>query len=309
MCDETVVSDRQRSREKENCVNNSAENRLHPVTILIYVAGTMGIPMFYMHPFFVLLSLGLALAAGWMLKGVQVIKMALGLFVPVLFFSAVILPLFSHNGAHPLFYVNGLAVTRESVQYGVVMSLFLVAVFLWFQVASALLDGEKIRYLTGRLIPSIGLMLTMVFRMLPLLRRRYREICEAQDGLGFCEETGSAGKIRRTGRKISTLISWSLEDAVETSVSMECRGYGTGRRTNFHLFRFHTQDGILGSVLVLCFLLAAVLLVRGELKAVYFPTAVMTEINVWNGMGMLLFLVAALTLPLWIRISRKWESV
>lgn len=293
----------------EDLVDNRTIDRLHPVTILIYVAGTMEIPMFYMHPFFVLLSLGLALAAGWMLKGTQVIKMALGLFVPVLFFSAVILPLFSHNGSHPLFYINGLAVTRESVQYGLLMSLFLVAVFLWFQVASVLLDGEKIRYLTGRLFPSIGLLVTMVFRMLPLLRRRYREICEAQDGLGFREEPGLFQKIRRTGRKMSTLISWSLEESVETSVSMECRGYGTGRRTNFHLFRFHVRDLLLCGGSVVCFVLAAGLLDVGGLETVFFPEFQMTEINRFSGGGMFLFAVPALALPLWITISRQWESV
>ena len=46
----------------------------------------------------------------------------------ILLFAAGILPLFSHRGVTPLFYVNGLAVTWESVFYGIIMTFGCIAV-------------------------------------------------------------------------------------------------------------------------------------------------------------------------------------
>ena len=40
------------------------------------------------------------------------------LFVPIMLFSVIILPIFNHNGVTPLFYVNDMAVTLENIIYG-----------------------------------------------------------------------------------------------------------------------------------------------------------------------------------------------
>ena len=50
------------------------------------------------------------------------------LFVPIMLFSVIILPIFNHNGVTPLFYVNDMAVTLENVIYGFFMTIMLMAV-------------------------------------------------------------------------------------------------------------------------------------------------------------------------------------
>ena len=86
----------------------------------------------------------------------------------------------------------------------------------------------------------------MVFRMIPLLLQRWKEIGEVQKGTGYTKEiSGMVEQVRFFLKKISILISWSLENSIDTSISMENRGYGTGKRTSFHLFRWNKQDGIL----------------------------------------------------------------
>ncbi len=88
------------------------------------------------------------------------------------FFSGDPSAVFRIGGVTPLFYMNGMAVTWESVYYGIMMTLMLFALLLWCGVAACLLDSEKVLYITGKTIPTIGLMLMMIFRSIPDMRDR-----------------------------------------------------------------------------------------------------------------------------------------
>ena len=51
------------------------------------------------------------------------------------------------------------------------------------------------------------------------------------------EDTRLFQKVGTAMRNLSVLLTMSMESAVETADSMKARGYGTTRRTTFHLFR------------------------------------------------------------------------
>lgn len=267
--------------------------RWHPYVILLYLLGGMLVTMLTWNPVLIAVSFVSAAVSGSVLCGKKIWKPVLW-FIPVILFAVGILPLFSHHGITPLFYVNGQPVTRESVCYGAVMSLMFLAVFLWFQIASRLLDGEKLMFLC-RVFPSLGLLVSMVFRMLPLLQNRFREIREARRGLGMQDLTGVSltKKCRQFGRELSILISWSLENAVETSVSMESRGYGTGRRTGFHLFRIRKGDVILAAALLLLYGIPLFMIGQGRFETFYFPAFRMEDMT-GNVAGIAAFAAAAL---------------
>lgn len=194
-------------------------------------------------------------------------------------FSMVILPLFHHSGETPLFYINDMAVTMEAVVYGGVMTLLLLAVLLWLFVWNELMGQEKWLYLIGRPMPSIALIVSMVLRMLPLLRRRLQDIAEAQKGLQAQEPADKQGWLGHLlGKKgvsglhqLSILISWSLEDSMETAISMETRGYGIRRRSSFHLYRFYRSDIIWIMYLMAMFCGVLVFVADGAVSYSYFP--------------------------------------
>ena len=159
----------------------------------------------------------------------------------------------------------------------------LFALLQWCGVAAKLLDSEKVLYLTGRAIPTIGLMLMMIFRSIPDMRDRYRQIHEAQIGLGCAG--GEASKMQRMRsflRELSMLISWSLEDSIEMSVSMESRGYRTGSRTWFHLFSFHREDLVWCIYFVVMFAGVYICRFRGDFKAYYFPEIWQKALSGWS---------------------------
>lgn len=272
--------------------------RWHPYVLLLYFTGGMLVTVLTWNPVLIVVSLLIAVAVGSVFCGRKIWKSLLWLFLPVFLFSAGILPLFSHHGITPLFYVNSQAVTLESVGYGIVMSLMLAAVFLWFQVAGQLLDGEKLMFLFGRLFPTLGLLVSMVFRMIPLLRTRFREIHEAQRGLllpgADMEKSlfGIRARCKQFGKELSVLVSCSLESAVETSLSMESRGYGTGRRTSFHLFRIRREDRVIGILLLFLFGLSIFMVGKGCFETAYFPAFRMAEMSRTGAVGAAAFLLA-----------------
>ena len=126
--------------------------------------------------------------------------------------------------------------TRENILFGGMMTLLLLAVLQWFYVWNELFGAEKIMYLIGRFFPAVSLVITMALRYLPLLERRMDQIRAGERGMG----SGSS-----VLRRLSVLLSWSLEDSIETSTAMETRGYGIGRRSSFHLFHFRKRDAVM----------------------------------------------------------------
>ncbi len=71
---------------------------------------------------------------------------------------------------------------------------------------------------------------------------------------------------------LSILITWALENAIETSDSMKSRGYGLPERTAFSIYRFTNRDKILGTVMVFLSMIFTVGIAKGaETYASYNP--------------------------------------
>lgn len=294
-------------------MKDSIFTREHPIVLGIYLLGGMLVTMATMHPLLLGSSfLASALYGTWLL-GKNFWKRILGILFPILFFAVVVMPLFSHNGMTPLFYLNGMAVTLESVLYGLVMSLLLTGIFSWFQIVNQLLDSEKLLYLFGRALPSVGLLLSMVLRMIPLMRERFCEIRDGQRGMGRTEKHLSwMGKVKLLLKELSILVSWSLESSIETSISMESRGYGTGKRTSFHLFYFGFRSKIWCVLFLVLYGTTLFFIGKGCYRTEYFPAVCLKMPGVGACAGVMTFWLAAV-LPLvkeWIAMRKevKWNA-
>jgi energy-coupling factor transport system permease protein len=267
----------------------------HPLVLFVYLLGGILVSMMTMHPVLLGVSFCLSSLGAFLLWGRMMWKRLFGMILPVLLFLAVLLPLFSHRGETPLFYVNGLAVTKESVCCGIVMSLLLAAVFQWFQMANYLLDSEKLLYLCGRIFPSLGLLFSMVFRMIPLMGERMGQIKDAQRGMGRKSENLSLpGKISLLLKEISVLISWSLESSMEMAVSMENRGYGVGKPTFFTLFSFGGREIFSVILLMVLYGLCLINIAGGSYAVSFFPKMQFEQITGRGILGILCFGIAAL---------------
>ena len=102
---------------------------------------------------------------------------------------------------------------------------------------------DKFIYLFGKIIPSLSLVLSMCLRFVPMFVRKLGIISDGQKCVGRSASNGSVIKRAKHGITIfSILVTWALENAIETADSMKCRGYGEKGRTAFSLYYFDRRD-------------------------------------------------------------------
>lgn len=264
--------------------------RLHPLVDLTFFVLVLAFAMFLSHPAVQLA--GLVCAALFALRCTgRGFGRRMAMLLPLMLLAAVVNPLVSHQGVTVLFrFPSGNACTLESVLYGISAAVRLGTAVLWFMGWNAVMTSDKFVYLFGRILPSLSLTLSMGLRFVPRLLRRTREVAQAQK-LAQPAQRGWLAGIRRAGRVVSIVVTWALENALDTADSMKSRGYGLPKRTAFSLFRFTLRDGIcLG---ILAALGGAVLAgsLTGGLKWWYYPApggAAGAQAAVWTAAFVLL---------------------
>lgn len=274
----------------------------HPAVNFIYFAAVVLFAMFSMHPVFLALSFCSSFAYSVYLGGWGALKFNLFAMVPIVLLMAVINPLFSHQGVTVLFFLNGNPMTLESIVYGLAASVMLVSVIGWFSCYNRIMTSDKFIYLFGRVLPSLSLVLSMCFRFVPLFKEQFKEISDAQKAVGRDVSQGGLFKrARQFLREVSILVTWSMENSIETSDSMRARGYGLRGRSSFSLFRFDRRDGLMLGFVLLLTALVAVGCFQGQNNIYYYPAIVIHPPTLWSAVssiayGLLLFLPLAIDL-------------
>lgn len=283
----------------------------HPIVTFVYFCAVIIISMFSMSPVFLVLTFVVGFSYSIVLGGWKAVRFNLIFAVPVLLLTMIINPLSNHRGVTVLFYLNGNAITLEAIIYGLASAAMLVSVVMWFSCFNKIMTSDKIIYLFGRVIPVIALLLSMCFRFIPLLKARFREIHDGQKCMGRrFRKREIVKKGRLLGKEISILIAWSLEAAIDTSDSMEARGYGLRGRTSFHIFKFSKRDC---NMLILIVVLAAVVLsgcFLGVNNIYYYPAIVYpTSWQLILPFAVSYFILLILPIFMDIKGERKWRKL
>lgn len=245
----------------------------HPIVNVLYFFLVIGFTMFLMHPVSLGITLFCAVVYTFVLKGKCEALKSMGLACFVILFTAILNPLFSHNGMTVITYLpTGNPLTAESICYGIAAGVMLSSVLLYFSCSNMVLTSDKFTYLFGRIIPKLSMVFSMIMRFVPTLISRLKEISAVQKTLGRDISKGSIIKRIKCGIKIlSILITWSLENAIETADSMKSRGYGLSGRTSYTIFKLEKRDKLM---LLSMGIFSAVILygiLSGGLKYSYFP--------------------------------------
>lgn len=219
-------------------------DRLHPLAAFVYFLFMILIAMLTMHPAVILICYLSGVAFCGMLAGFKNLLKSLLYSLPLTALIALTNPIFSHRGETILFFLNDNPVTEEAVIYGVFAALMLMSVFYWCRNYGTVMTSDKFIYLFGRIIPKLSLVLSLILAFIPKLKRKYKEIDEAQKALGVYASKSYVDKLRGKMRVLSILLTNSLENAVDSADSMRARGYGLKHRTSFALYRFGLSDGI-----------------------------------------------------------------
>ena len=249
----------------------------NPIAVAVSLLAAAGIAMFCMDPIVLLLSLSGALAGFFLrngMKGAAVHGWILLLFA----IMAIINPLTNHNGATVLFVMNHNPITLEAMIYGVAASAMVITVLYWFRSFSQIMTSDKLLYLFGALSPKLALILSMTLRYVPLFGQQVQKVKQAQKALGLYKEDNIVDSVRANTRVLSVMVTWALENGIITADSMTARGYGTGRRSHFRLFRFTKADAaLLASTLVLAAMAVWGILGR---EITWYPTYALSPLTV-----------------------------
>ena len=271
--------------------NMSDFKTLHPICLLVYFIAVIVLLLLCSHPLMMLIG---CIAAAGLLVNLELgsLKNMLKWMLPICLFIIVANPLLNHRGVTRLFFAFGQWVTLEAVCYGAVSGLSLMSLILWFACYQKVMTSDKFLYLFGKIAPASALMVTMALAFVPKLQNQLQQIQECQKMLSGEKETVK-GKMAAAIHHVSTLIGWSLENAVEQVDSMKARGYGIKRRSTFHLFRFGRRDMCFLAV-VIC-LAGSCLIFRSHGYGVmeFYPRIVGQYHGVKDSLFYILFLVLA----------------
>lgn len=246
--------------------------RYHPVVLFAYFAVVVMMTMFLMHPVYLAITLLGALSLNTMLHGRQFAR-SLKIYIPVFLLIMIVNPLISHNGKIVLLYVNYNPITLEAIMYGLAMAVMLVSVMLWCSCYNSVMSSDKFLYLFGRLSPVFSLVISVTLRLIPRFAHQLKLIAESQKTIGMDYTVGSLRhRIRCITAILSILITWALENAIDTADSMKARGYGLPNRTAFSIFTFEKRDGAMLAVIVFLFVLSGTGGIIGKATFYYYPT-------------------------------------
>jgi len=270
---------------------------LHPAVVLVYIVSLLGVVMFTRHPLVIALALMGSVLFLVAAVGMQAAGKVLGLSFLLILLVTLTNPLFMHRGVTPLFVIFGKVVTMESLMYGFVSGAMLAAVILWFKGIGTVMTSDKFLYLFGRIFPKLSLILSMSFRFIPLFARQIRGVYQVQKTMGMYDSRAISDRFLGGARVFSAVLTWALENAIDTANSMRARGYGIPGRTSFSLFAFGKTDGIALIVALILGTSAALGAWSGALDFTYYPAVSapepeLADLAVWILIGVMMLLPA-----------------
>ena len=283
----------------------------HPAVNFLYFALVIAFTMCLHHPAALAITCVSAAVYAAVLRGKRGLWQQVRWLLPTALLAAVINPAFSHQGVTVLTYLpSGNPLTLESILYGLAAGAILAAVFLWFACFNDVVTSDKFLYLFGRIIPALSLVLSMTLRFVPRFKTQMKIVAQAQKHMGRDVEKGRLRqRLKSAIKTFSIMVTWSLENAIETADGMRSRGYGEKGRTAFSIYRLDDRDRGLLLWLGFCgvYLLSGA--AAGGLYFQYYPTvqgAAMTPLTVsfFAVYGLLCLTPAILQLY----AARRWKA-
>ncbi|WP_373231047.1 energy-coupling factor transporter transmembrane component T [Cohnella sp.] len=282
---------------------------LHPIVILIYYAGGITFGMLLFHPLILLAGWGTAVVVNLHLDGGREwrrwsLPMLIGVVLIV-----VMNPILSHRGRTVLYYLGDIPITLESVIYGITLAISMLNLLTFFVTYRLVMTEQKFLFLFTRVSPKAALVAMMAMGLVPRLRRRMQELMLIQRTRGVTVLEGSLAQRAKSGaRLVGTLLSWTLEDALQTADSMQARGYGTGTRSTYLGFQFRGRDRLMAGGLIGCAIILLTVWGTGHGYLMIYPRLGSFALSMGDGLALAAY-IAYLLLPLGMewRDRRAWR--
>lgn len=252
----------------------------HPMINFIYFTAAIACTVCFHHPVFLAISFACAFLYSVKLNGWKNLLFNLCLIVLALAYAGWYSS-YNHFGVTNL-QVNyiGNQITLESVVYGAVQGVTVAAVVMWLCCIFKLITADKVVYLFGRISPKLSLFLSILLRAIPRIKVRAKRIELSRQGIGRGIRQGNVWKrFLHLLSLISILITWTMEDFVESSNSMKSRGYSLRGRTAFSIYRFDNRDRGLVIAFFWCLTVVLMAVLLNQTTIHFDPVIIMNKIT------------------------------
>lgn len=244
----------------------------HPAVSGLYFLFVLLLTMCVQHPLCVLFSLCGAFWYHVCLYGGKKTLKTLPSYAAVFLLTALINPAFQHQGVTVLGYLpSGNPLTLESILYGLNAAGMLSAVLVWFSCVQTVFTTDKLLHVTGRAAPAVSLVISMTLRFVPRFRAQASAVRSARQGMGITGGTSRLSRMRDGLRTLSVLLTWSMENALETGDSMRARGYGLPGRTSYSPAVWSVRDRWIAAWTVFCGAFVSFGAAAGGLRWKFYP--------------------------------------
>ncbi|MBQ5781960.1 MAG: energy-coupling factor transporter transmembrane protein EcfT [Oscillospiraceae bacterium] len=188
---------------------------------------------------------------------------------------------YNHFGVTNLaFNWVGNAITLESVYAGFVKGIHLATGAMWFYCTVKIVSSDKVIYLLGKIWPRLSLFVSIFLRFAPQIAVRFARINTTQTAIG--RGIGQGNLLQRAKnlvRVISIVITWSLENFVDSGMSMKSRGYTLKGRTAYSLYRFDNRDRSVAITMFFCLTVTAMGIMLDQTKMQINPQIILYPIT------------------------------
>lgn len=284
----------------------------HPIVNFTYFLLVLVFSMMSRHPVCLGISIVTSIGYSVYLTGKKAVFFNLKYMLPLMIMTALFNPIFNHQGVTILTYLpGGNPLTLESIIYGISASVMLISVITWFSCYNHIMTSDKFVYLFGRIIPGLSLIFSMTLRFVPKFKAQIKVISNAQKCVGRDVSNGNIlHKIKHGLTIISIMITWALENAIDTSDSMRSRGYGLPGRSAFSIYRFDRRDRNLLIFMLVCGIYVYVGYFTGGLFWEYYPSLMGSFTGPYTiSIYAIWFILTSSPIILNLLEDRKWRAL
>lgn len=252
----------------------------HPTINFIFFTSVIAFSFMFTQPVFLLVGYVCAFIYSSYLGKAKALIFNILAFIFIIFY-AFYYSSYNHFGVTNLaFNFIGNAITLESVYAGFVRGIHIASGAMWFYCTVKIVSSDKVIYLLGRVWPRLSLFVSIFLRFTPQVAVRFGRINKAQTSVGRGIGQGNLlQRIRNTIRVVSIVITWSLENFVESGMSMKSRGYTLKGRTAYSLYRFDNRDRSVVITMFFCLTVIAMGIMLDQTKMLINPHLVINPIT------------------------------
>lgn len=292
--------------EKETLIH-----KLHPVTMLAFVGVVFLLSLIFSHPAYLC---GLLVVVSGVIISAELFskwKVYLKLAVPMIIFLMIINAIFVNVGSTVLWIgprvlvIGKIKITMEALAYGATMGIRLLVITSVFCLYTYAVQPDKaLKVFSGWGNKSV-LVITLATRLFPLMVSDVKRITEVQRCRGVKFETGKWWqRAKNMLPVISVLLLSCLERSLQIAESMQARGYGSGKRSNYSRDLWRPRDFIILFAVIISLIIGVWAAIKGWSTYSFYPRLVTIE---FDEIKMAFVMVAILIFPAFLNWGwKKW---